>query len=66
MFFAIQIQSITMDRNDERSQVAIENKGFAFTPALGCILEDDRMYSGSFREEGVDNFQVFIRPNLEF
>ena len=55
-----------MDRNDERSQVAIENKGFAFTPALGCILEDDRMYSGSFREEGVDNFQVFIRPNLEF
>lgn len=44
----------------------LKNKRFAFTLAIGFVWEDSRKYSGSLREEGGDNFQVFIQPNLEF
>lgn len=43
-----------------------KNKKFAFTLALGIIWESSKRYQGSLKEEKVDNFQVLLRPNIEF
>ncbi len=58
--------------NPVRSYLSVDkkwpfkNEKFAFTLALGFMWEANRKYSGSLGEQGVDNFQVFLRPNLEF
>jgi hypothetical protein len=43
-----------------------KERKFAVSLTLGFLWESDERYKGSLREEGVDNFQVMIRPNLEF
>ena len=43
-----------------------KKKRYVFTLGVGLTWEANRKYSGSLREEGVDNYQVFIRPNFQF
>ena len=55
-----------------RHEISVEKKWpskkkkYVFTLGVGLIWEANRKYRGSLREEGVDNYQVFIRPNFQF
>jgi hypothetical protein len=44
----------------------IKEKKVALTLVLGLIWESNKRYKGSLREDEVDNFQVILRPNIEF
>jgi hypothetical protein len=43
-----------------------KDRKFAISLAIGFIWESDKRYKGSLRDEGIDNYQILIRPNLEF
>jgi len=44
----------------------VKDKRFAVTLALGVIWESDKRYHGRLRDEGVDNLQFLLQPNIEF
>lgn len=44
----------------------IKDKKIAFSLAVGGVLETSRKYTGSLSRNKSSDFQVFIRPNIEF
>ncbi|ABW68423.1 hypothetical protein [Desulfosudis oleivorans] len=44
----------------------LKNRKFAFSMAVGGVWETSRKYTGSLSRNKSSDFQLFIRPNIEF